>query len=218
MQVSQAETSVPGFERHTLKCSACPQIARRLVSSHPKPPVANLPAVVTHPEPPASKLRTERAAAPRTWAKVSEKLRNRQTPTEKKSEAARSSAWADAVEKLRRRQAALKDGASIPSRSQPAELCKDRRKLGAVLRRPEPLKSPRHVRTRGSARLPRFARGTTGARKSLTRESFPDIPAARINRPIRHVIALRIAVTRSERVDLEKTEAPLEGAGLCLAA
>jgi hypothetical protein len=109
MQVSQAETSVPGFERHTLKCSACPQIARRLVSSHPKPPVANLPAVVTHPEPPASKLRTERAAAPRTWAKVSEKLRNRQTPTEKKSEAARSSAWADAVEKLRRRQAALKE-------------------------------------------------------------------------------------------------------------
>jgi hypothetical protein len=121
MQVSQAETSVPGFERHTLKCSACPQIARRLVSSHPKLPVANLPAVVTHPEPPASKLRTERATTPSAWPKVAEKLRSRHAPPKHGWEAARTSTWAEAVEKLRRRQAALKEEALIASRSEPAE-------------------------------------------------------------------------------------------------
>jgi hypothetical protein len=120
MQVSQAETSVPGFERHTLKCSACSQIARRLVSSHPKLPVASLPAVVTHPEPPASKLQMQRVAAPSALAKVSETLRSRQTPPNQVSEAARTSTWAEAVEKLRRREVALKERASVASRPESA--------------------------------------------------------------------------------------------------
>jgi hypothetical protein len=120
MEVSQAETSVPGFERHTLKCSACPQIARRLVLGHPRPPVASVPTVVTHPEPPAGKLQPERVAAPRIWPKVSDKLRSRARSPEQRSQAARTSAWAEAVEKVHRRQAALKERASAASRPEPA--------------------------------------------------------------------------------------------------
>jgi hypothetical protein len=115
MEVSQAETSVPGFERHTLKCSACPQIARRLVLGHPRPPVASVPTVVTHPEPPAGKLQPERVAAPRIWPKVSEKLRSRARSPEQRSQAARTSAWAEAVEKVHRRQAALKERRPEPA-------------------------------------------------------------------------------------------------------
>lgn len=121
MDVSQADTSVPGFERHTLKCSACPQIARRLVSSHPRPPVASLPVVVTDAEPPAGKVQMERAAAPSAAAKASEKLRSRKPPPEQRPDAARTSTWAEAVEKLRRRQTALEEQASAASRPEGAE-------------------------------------------------------------------------------------------------
>ena len=126
MQVSQAETSVPGFERHTLKCSACSQIARRLVSSHPKLPRIALPAVITHPEAPTSKRATERATAPTTWVNVSEKLRGRPTSPKQRPEAARTSAWAEAVEKVRRRQAALKEQAPVARRPEPAGPVRDR--------------------------------------------------------------------------------------------
>jgi hypothetical protein len=79
MQVDLADTPMAGFERHTFKCSTCSHISRRLLLSRPRPPVTNFPPVAQHPEPPASKLQMKRVAAESALAKLSEKLRSKQT-------------------------------------------------------------------------------------------------------------------------------------------
>ena len=120
LQVSLADAPMPGFERHTFKCSTCSHISRRLVLS-PRPPVANLPLVVQHPEPPATKLQLKHAAAGSARAKLAEKLRSRQMAAQDRAAPAIRSTWLEAVEKLRHRQAALEEQKAVASRPEPAE-------------------------------------------------------------------------------------------------
>ena len=40
--------TMPGFERHTFRCSACPQVARRLVICRAKMPVVDPLARFSH--------------------------------------------------------------------------------------------------------------------------------------------------------------------------
>jgi hypothetical protein len=76
--VSLTDTPMAGFERHTLKCSTCSYVSRRLVLS-PRPPVIdlpvlNLPVVVQSPEPPATKLQMKQVIAGSARAKLAEAL------------------------------------------------------------------------------------------------------------------------------------------------
>ena len=127
-----------GFERHTYNCSACPQIARRVVFWRAKMPVTELPVVATQPEAPVIEL-----PAPSPWAKAVEKLHSRQIALKERAaeaaparasalavakvssiqtavqeqtavEAAGTLAWAKAVEKLRSWQTALNERAAKP--------------------------------------------------------------------------------------------------------
>ena len=100
----------PGLERHTFKCSACTQIARRIMFSRFRMPVTNLPVATALPETSAIKLQT-----PSTWTKAVEKLSSSQTALKESAavaEAARTLAWAKAVEKVSSRQAAHKESAA----------------------------------------------------------------------------------------------------------
>jgi hypothetical protein len=120
--VSLTDTPMAGFERHSLKCSTCSHVSRRLVLS-PRPPVIdlpvlNLPVVVQSPEPPAIPLQMRQVIAGSARAKLAEKLHSRQVTAQERAARARTSAWAEAVEKLRRKQAALKEQAAVASRPQ----------------------------------------------------------------------------------------------------
>jgi hypothetical protein len=95
-------TAALAFERHTFKCSACPQIAQRLVFSRAEMPVNDLPVVTAHSEPPVIKLQ-ERVPS---WASAVNDLRNKRS---QQVAAARAVAWAKAVEKVRGKQIALKE-------------------------------------------------------------------------------------------------------------
>ncbi len=123
--------TMPGFERHTFRCSACAQVARRLVICRAKMPVVDPLAPPSAPEASASKLQSGRPAAGNPSPTVVEKLHSTQaaveeaeaadwTPTverltkalKERAVAARASAWAKTVEKLRSRQMALKERAA----------------------------------------------------------------------------------------------------------
>jgi hypothetical protein len=119
MQVSLADTLMAGFERHTFRCSSCSHISRRLVLSHPRSPVTNLP-VVAQRERPASKLQMRPATAGSARTKLAEKLRSRATAARGSAPPAIPSTWLEAVEKLRRAQAALNEQAAVASRPDPA--------------------------------------------------------------------------------------------------
>jgi hypothetical protein len=142
MQVETDTATVCGIERHTFRCSACPQSAQRLMFNRVRVSSINLPdATATRPEPPAIKLQAARVAPPNGWTKAIEKLNSRQTalkerkPTDrisnrlsalkalktsksspialrKKPAAAQSATWTNAVEKLRRRQIVLERAAT----------------------------------------------------------------------------------------------------------
>ena len=98
------------FERHTFKCSACPQIARRLVFSRVKMPVSHLPVITT----PTHNL-WKGVAAPSAWGKAIETLRSRQTDLKERAAAAKTATWTKAVEKLRSKQRALAEQAAVAS-------------------------------------------------------------------------------------------------------
>jgi len=122
--------TMPGFERHTFRCSACPQVARRLVICRAKMPVVDplVPSAVS--EAPTTNLQTGQQAAGvlpnaveklhSTQAAVEEAEAADWTPTverltkalKERAVAARASAWAKTVEKLRSRQMALKERAA----------------------------------------------------------------------------------------------------------
>ena len=123
--------TMPGFERHTFRCSACPQVARRLVICRAKMPVVDLLVPSTAPEAPASNLQTGLLAARSAAPNAVEKLHSTQAaldeeeaanwrPTverltkalKERAVAARVSAWAKTVEKLRIRQMALEERAA----------------------------------------------------------------------------------------------------------
>ena len=137
MDVQTDTTTVCGIERHTFRCSTCPQTAQRLMFNRPRMPIIHLP-VVTRPK--AIDLQMGRPAAGSGWVNAVEKLNSKQadlkqrtamtvrTPdwgsaVEKVSIAlkqqavsARAAAWARTVERLRSRQMALKERA-VPVRT-----------------------------------------------------------------------------------------------------
>jgi hypothetical protein len=82
--------SSPSLERHTFRCSACLQVAHRLLFSRAREPTIDLPVVTQRPTP----LRHEAPAKKRPMLPV-----------------AAASAWTTAIEKLRRNQADLKERA-----------------------------------------------------------------------------------------------------------
>ena len=68
--------TMPGFERHTFRCSACPQVARRLVICRAKMPVVDPLFPSTAPEAPVVHLQTPAVGNPSPTA--GEKLHNTQ--------------------------------------------------------------------------------------------------------------------------------------------
>jgi hypothetical protein len=109
-------TKVPGLERHTFKCSACPQIARRVMFSRVKMPVSHLPVITT----PTHHL-WNGVAAPNGWGKAIETLRSRQADLTERAAAAKIAGWTKAVERVRRKQAALAEHAAVTSQVKRAE-------------------------------------------------------------------------------------------------
>jgi hypothetical protein len=122
--------TMQGFERHTFRCSACPQVARRLVICRAKMPIVD-PPIPAHPEAPVIQPEMGHHAARSAWPNAVEKLSSRQKtldeqkapdwePAVKKlsmalkdrAVAARASAWAKTIEKLRSRQMALEERAA----------------------------------------------------------------------------------------------------------
>jgi hypothetical protein len=136
MDLQTDTTTVCGIERHTFRCSTCPQTAQRLMFNRPRMPIIHLP-VVTRPKAPAVDLQMGRPAAGSGWVNAVEKLNSKQadlkqrtvrTPDwgsavekvsialKQQAVAARAAAWARTVEKLRSRQMALKERA-VPLRT-----------------------------------------------------------------------------------------------------
>jgi hypothetical protein len=125
--VSLTDTPMAGFERHTLKCSTCSHVSRRLVLS-PRPPIANLSLVAHHPEPPATRLQNERVVVPSAaqdpaapsmsfnWVEVFEKHRSQHTPIQGRLATARVSSTLKAIEGRRSQPPATQE-ASAPPRS-----------------------------------------------------------------------------------------------------
>ena len=131
--------TMPGFERHTFRCSACPQVARRLVICRAKMPVVDPLVPSAAPEAPTTNLQTGQQAAGRVLPIVVEKLHSTQAALEnqdvtdwlptveklsmalkERAVAARASAWAKTVEKLRNTQMALKERAATAGTNAPA--------------------------------------------------------------------------------------------------
>ena len=109
MQVVLDDTRMlPGLERHTFKCTACPEIARRVRFSRPQIPVTNLPVITR----PTNTLWNGCVAAPSVWGKAVETVRSRQTELKERAAAAKTATWTKAVQKLRSRQTALAEQAT----------------------------------------------------------------------------------------------------------
>jgi hypothetical protein len=96
---------VPVIERQIYMCSACRQIARRLVFRRAKMPITHLPAITT----PAIELQKRHVVAPGSWEKVVEKLRRSQIELKERPAAAKTVGWTKAGEKVRSKQATLAD-------------------------------------------------------------------------------------------------------------
>jgi hypothetical protein len=120
--------TMPAFERHTFRCSACPQTARRLVICRDKMPVAEPLVPPDLPPAPTKNLQTEPPTARSSSLKPIETLHRTQATHEtieklaaalnERAVAARASAWAKTVEKLRAKQAALQEKASAQARAE----------------------------------------------------------------------------------------------------
>ena len=144
--------TMPGFERHTFRCSACPQVARRLVICRAKMPVVDalVPSAVS--EAPTTNLQTGQQAAG-VLPNAVEKLHSTQAALEdqdvtdwlptveklsmalkERAVAARASAWAKTVEKLRSRQMALKERAPTGDASVTIRVCDHRDKHQGLMR------------------------------------------------------------------------------------
>ena len=123
MDVQTDTTTVCGIERHTFRCSTCPQTAQRLMFNRPRMPIIHLP-VVTRPKAPAIDLQMGRPAAGSGWVNAVEKLNSKQADLKQRTAmtvrtpdrgsavekvsialkqqavAARAAAWARTVERL----------------------------------------------------------------------------------------------------------------------
>jgi hypothetical protein len=91
-------STVRALERHSFRCSACPQTAQRLMLHRVRKPITHLPVVITPSEPPTTKLQMGRRAAPSAWANAIDKVNARHAAL--KEEAAKAPDWGSVVEKL----------------------------------------------------------------------------------------------------------------------
>jgi hypothetical protein len=105
MQMEQRSdpSSEVAFERHTFKCSACPQISRRLVFSRPRLPITDLGLAPPPRFAPSATLQMKRFADANALAKVAENLRSRrrQIATEARAAAPMASIMSEGFEKHR---------------------------------------------------------------------------------------------------------------------
>jgi hypothetical protein len=78
MQVVPDDTMmVAGYEHHTLQCTGCDEVERRLVFSRKKTPVDSVPAAPEKRVAPDSTHQSERVAAPSAWARAVAMFRGR---------------------------------------------------------------------------------------------------------------------------------------------
>jgi hypothetical protein len=83
MQVVPDDTMmVAGYEHHTLQCTGCDEVERRLVFNREKTPVDSVPAPPTRRVAPETKAQetggqSERVAAPSAWARAVAMFRGR---------------------------------------------------------------------------------------------------------------------------------------------
>ena len=98
MDVQTDTTTVCGIERHTFRCSTCPQTAHRLMFNRPRMPIIHLP-VVTLPK--AIDLQMGRPAAGSGWVNAVEKLNSKQADLKPRTAmTVRTPDWGSAVEKV----------------------------------------------------------------------------------------------------------------------
>jgi hypothetical protein len=98
MDVQTDTTTVCGIERHTFRCSTCPQTAQRLMFNRPRMPIIHLP-VVTQPK--AIDLQMGRPAAGSGWVNAVEKLNSKQADLKQRTAmTVRTPDWGSAVEKV----------------------------------------------------------------------------------------------------------------------
>jgi hypothetical protein len=91
-------STVRALERHSFRCSACPQTAQRLILHRLRKPIIHLPVVITPSEPPTTKLQMGRRADPSAWANAIDKVNARHAAL--KEQAAKTPEWGSVVEKL----------------------------------------------------------------------------------------------------------------------
>jgi hypothetical protein len=91
-------STVRALERHSFRCSACPQTAQRLMLHRLRKPIIHLPVVITPSEPPTTKLQMGRRADPSAWANAIDKVNARHAAL--KEQAAKTPEWGSVVEKL----------------------------------------------------------------------------------------------------------------------
>ena len=156
MDVQTDTTTVCGIERHTFRCSTCPQTAQRLMFNRPRMPIIHLP-VVTRPKAPATDLQMGRPAAGSGWVNAVEKLNSKQADLKQRTAmtvrtpdwgsavekvsialkqqavAARAATWARTVERLRSRQMALKERAATVDASGTTRECHHRNQHPALM-------------------------------------------------------------------------------------
>jgi hypothetical protein len=94
-------TSEVAFERHTFKCSACPQLSQRMVFSRPRSPITDLSVAAPPRYPPSADLQMRRLANANALAKLAENLRirRRRSGTEPRGAAPTASIWSEGFEK-----------------------------------------------------------------------------------------------------------------------
>ena len=98
MDVQTDTTTVCGIERHTFRCSTCPQTAQRLMFNRPRMPIIHLP-VVTRPK--AIDLQMGRPATGSGWVNAVEKLNSKQADLKQRTAmTVRTPDWGSAVEKV----------------------------------------------------------------------------------------------------------------------
>ena len=68
---------VAGYERHTLQCTSCNDVERRLVFSREKTPIDNVPAPPKTEVTSGSVSQRERAPEPSVWVRAFNMLRGR---------------------------------------------------------------------------------------------------------------------------------------------
>jgi hypothetical protein len=148
MQVQTDTETVCGIERHTFRCSSCPQTAQRLMFNRARMSGIHLPVVATQPKAPVIEVQTASVARPSDWARAIEKLSSTQKALKGRmaaetssqrvsvdkvlasrpialrerpaSKKASTSAWATAIDKLRSKQTALERVARVKTTTRAA--------------------------------------------------------------------------------------------------